>query len=73
MTETALTPDRILDVAEDVLRRFGPTKATVVDAAFERVWSLVLCGLGVRGLENSAVEYTRKETSSWIERPSLRG
>jgi len=33
MTETALTPDRILDAAEDVLRRFGPAKATVVDVA----------------------------------------
>jgi len=33
MTETALTPDRILDAAEDVLRRFGPAKATVVYVA----------------------------------------
>jgi AcrR family transcriptional regulator len=33
MTDTALTPDRILDAAEDVLRRFGPAKATVVDVA----------------------------------------
>lgn len=33
MTETALTPDQILEAAEDVLRRFGPTKATVVDVA----------------------------------------
>jgi AcrR family transcriptional regulator len=33
MTETALTSDRILDAAEDVLRRFGPAKATVVDVA----------------------------------------
>ncbi len=28
-----LTPDRILAAAEDVIRRFGPTKATVVDVA----------------------------------------
>jgi AcrR family transcriptional regulator len=28
-----LTPDRILDAAEDVLRRFGPAKANVVDVA----------------------------------------
>ncbi|MER0243854.1 TetR family transcriptional regulator [Streptomyces sp. HSW2009] len=28
-----LTPDRILAVAEDVLRRYGPAKATVVDVA----------------------------------------
>ena len=28
-----LTPERILDVTEDVLRRFGLTKATVVDVA----------------------------------------
>lgn len=33
MSEPALTPDRILDTAEDVLRRFGPAKATVVDVA----------------------------------------
>jgi AcrR family transcriptional regulator len=31
-TET-LTPDRILEAAEDVLRRYGPTKANVVDVA----------------------------------------
>jgi AcrR family transcriptional regulator len=29
----ALTPDRILVAAEDVLRRYGPAKATVVDVA----------------------------------------
>src|ERR1700744_3140902 len=28
-----LTPDRILEVTEDVLRRFGLAKATVVDVA----------------------------------------
>jgi AcrR family transcriptional regulator len=33
MTETTLTPEMILESAEDVLRRFGPTKATVVDVA----------------------------------------
>ena len=33
MTEETLTPERILDVAEDVLRRFGPAKATVIDVA----------------------------------------
>ena len=33
MTETVLTPERILETAEDVLRRFGPAKATVVDVA----------------------------------------
>jgi AcrR family transcriptional regulator len=33
VTETALTPDQILEAAEDVLRRFGPNKATVVDVA----------------------------------------
>lgn len=33
MTETVLTPERILEAAEDVLRRFGPAKATVVDVA----------------------------------------
>jgi AcrR family transcriptional regulator len=29
----ALTPERILDTAEEVLRRYGPAKATVVDVA----------------------------------------
>ncbi|WP_158882997.1 TetR family transcriptional regulator [Rhodanobacter sp. L36] len=33
MNESALTPERILAAAEDVLRRFGPGKATVVDVA----------------------------------------
>src|SRR5207302_10402409 len=28
-----LTPERILEVTEDVLRRYGPAKATVVDVA----------------------------------------
>jgi AcrR family transcriptional regulator len=33
MTETALTPDRILDAAEQALTRYGLAKATVVDVA----------------------------------------
>lgn len=33
MNDSALTPERILDAAEDVLRRYGPAKATVVDVA----------------------------------------
>ncbi|GGP48513.1 TetR family transcriptional regulator [Saccharothrix coeruleofusca] len=33
MAEGALTPEVILDTAEEVLRRFGPAKATVVDVA----------------------------------------
>jgi AcrR family transcriptional regulator len=33
MNEQALTRDRVLDTAEDVLRRYGPDKATVVDVA----------------------------------------
>ncbi len=33
MTETPLTPERILDAAEETLRRFGPAKTTVVDVA----------------------------------------
>lgn len=33
MNDSALTPERILDAAEDVLRRYGPSKATVVDVA----------------------------------------
>ncbi len=33
MSESSLTPDRILDAAEETLTRFGPTKTTVVDVA----------------------------------------
>lgn len=33
MSETALTREKIMEAAEDVLRRFGPSKATVVDVA----------------------------------------
>ncbi len=33
MSDTVLTRERILEAAEDVLRRFGPSKATVVDVA----------------------------------------
>lgn len=33
MSEAALTPDRILDAAEETLTRFGPQKTTVVDVA----------------------------------------
>lgn len=33
MIDAVLTPDRILAAAEDVLRRYGPAKATVVDVA----------------------------------------
>ncbi|MDF5736431.1 MULTISPECIES: TetR family transcriptional regulator [unclassified Nostoc] len=33
MNDSPLTPERILDAAEDVLRRYGLAKATVVDVA----------------------------------------
>jgi AcrR family transcriptional regulator len=33
MSDTILTPERILDTAEDVLRRYGPAKATVLDVS----------------------------------------
>ncbi len=33
MADDILTPEEILSTAEDVLRRYGPTKATVVDVA----------------------------------------
>jgi AcrR family transcriptional regulator len=33
MTEAVLTPERILEAAEDALRRYGPAKANVVDVA----------------------------------------
>lgn len=35
MTDGPLTPERILEAAEEVLRRFGPAKASVVDVARE--------------------------------------
>jgi len=33
MKDNILTPERILEAAEDVLRRYGPSKTTVVDVA----------------------------------------
>ncbi|WP_426700730.1 TetR family transcriptional regulator [Rhodanobacter sp. Col0626] len=33
MNDSALTPERILAAAEEVLRRYGPGKATVIDVA----------------------------------------
>lgn len=33
MIDQALTAERILDTAEEVLRRYGPAKATVIDVA----------------------------------------
>ena len=33
MGDAPLTPERILEAAEEVLRRFGPAKTTVVDVA----------------------------------------
>jgi len=33
MNDSVLTAERIIDAAEDVLRRYGPDKATVVDVA----------------------------------------
>jgi AcrR family transcriptional regulator len=33
MADSALTPDAILETAEDCLRRFGPDKAAVIDVA----------------------------------------
>jgi AcrR family transcriptional regulator len=33
LDDAPLTRDRIVSAAEDVLRRFGPAKATVVDVA----------------------------------------
>jgi AcrR family transcriptional regulator len=33
MSEQVLTADRVLDTAEDVLRRYGPAKATVLDVS----------------------------------------
>ena len=36
MNDQALTAERILDTAEEVLRRYGPAKATVIDVARRR-------------------------------------
>lgn len=33
MSDETLTPERILEAAEEVLRRFGPAKTTVIDVA----------------------------------------
>ena len=33
MTDETLTPERILEAAEDLLRRFGLAKTTAVDVA----------------------------------------
>ncbi len=33
MSETTLSREKILEIAEEVLRRYGPSKATVVDVA----------------------------------------
>jgi AcrR family transcriptional regulator len=33
MADDILTPERILEVAEEILRRYGPAKATVIDVA----------------------------------------
>lgn len=33
MNDEVLTPERIMEAAEEVLRRYGPAKATVVDVA----------------------------------------
>jgi len=35
MADGPVTPERILEASEDVLRRYGPAKATVVDVARE--------------------------------------
>jgi AcrR family transcriptional regulator len=35
MSDGPLTAEQILEASEDVLRRFGPAKATVVDVARE--------------------------------------
>jgi AcrR family transcriptional regulator len=36
VNDDALTPERILEAAEEVLRRYGPAKATVVDVTRAR-------------------------------------
>jgi hypothetical protein len=56
MVNGALTAERILEAAEEALRRFGPSRVhnpahaaewshPGIDAAFERVWELVVAGL----------------------------
>ena len=64
MSETALTRERILEAAEEVLRRFGPSKATVVDVA--RVLG-VSHGSVYRHFASKA-ELREAVTGIWLER-----
>ena len=51
-----LTPERILEAAEDVLRRYGLAKATVVDGADPIDLHRVLNDLATRGIGKLMVE-----------------
>ncbi|WP_424213867.1 TetR family transcriptional regulator [Streptomyces sp. BI20] len=63
-----LTPERILEVTEEVLRRFGPTKATVVDVA--RALG-VSHGSVYRHFASKAA-LREAVTARWLERTELR-
>lgn len=64
MTPEALTPERILEATEEVLRRYGPAKATVADVA--RVLG-VSHGSVYRHFRTKAA-LREAVTSRWLER-----
>jgi AcrR family transcriptional regulator len=66
MTETSLTPDRILDAAEETLTRFGPAKTTVVDVAR----ALGVSHGSVYRHFASKAELRDAVTARWLERVS---
>ena len=59
-----LTTEKILDTAEDVLRRFGPRKTTVVDIARELK---VSHGTVYRHFESKSALHSAI-TKRWLER-----
>jgi len=68
--DAPLTRDRILTAAEDVIRRFGPSKATVVDVA----WSLGVSHTAVYKHVASKAELRDLVVGRWVEQtmPPLR-
>jgi AcrR family transcriptional regulator len=62
-----LTTEKILDTAEDVLRRFGPRKTTVVDIARELK---VSHGTVYRHFESKSALHSAI-TKRWLERATL--
>ena len=65
MGDAVLTPERILQAAEDVLRRFGPEKATVVDVARRSA--------SRTGVYRHFAARRRTRWSRWLSHPRGRG